>query len=152
MGIKKMETIKETKKAELAQYLDVNIEAIKAVDFDESLFAVDEKEYLVLTNQEAQERTEQEISQLLWAFRPEFLINYIDVEIDESDRKTVIESIRNIQEEMCESANAIITLLVKNKLKQLMDDAIVSDGRGHFLATWDGKEEETEHFFIYRVN
>jgi hypothetical protein len=34
----------------------------------------------------------------------------------------------------------------------LVDEAISADGRGHFIATYDGEEAEAGRFYVYRIN
>jgi len=102
------------------------------------------QEYLVLTDDEADEACEKYIRESLWAFRSWFLIQYMEG-IEE-------ESIQRVQENSCESCNELIYQLVKNRFHELVSDAISSDGRGHFLAAYDNEENEQGEYFIYRTN
>ena len=57
--------------------------------------------------------------------------------------------------EKCESSNDAILSLIKD-VDHFVDDAISSDGRGHFMSTYDGCENEEEinknTYYIYRTN
>jgi hypothetical protein len=53
--------------------------------------------------------------------------------------------------EKCESANDTFLAMIKDK-DSFVRDAISADGRGHFLNTYDGEENESGDFLIYRIN
>ena len=36
------------------------------------------------------------------------------------------------------------------RIDKFVDDAIDTDGRGHFISSYDGEEVEAEEYFIYR--
>jgi len=54
-------------------------------------------------------------------------------------------------QEKCESANEALKAMITD-LDEFVEEAIGVDGRGHFLSTYDGAEEEEGEYFIYRVN
>ena len=116
----------------------------------------DGAEWLVLTDEEADEKTAEEIKEMLWAFRPEFIIEHMEQMENFSTtlRIQIIKSIEQIQVNLCEDANPFIYAIIggENGIDDFISDAIEADGRGHFLSYYDGEEEETEHFFIYRIN
>lgn len=95
--------------------------------------------YMILTDEEADQKVEDHIRDSLWAFNPQFLVSHTDVDI------TVIEKLQSLSED----SNEAIFLLIKD-FDHFVDDAILSDGRGHFLASYDGVEEEYSNYFIYR--
>lgn len=102
----------------------------------------DGSEWLVLTDEEADEKTEEEIKEMLWAFRPKFIIEHMEQEeILSMTLKTRL-------------AKPIIYALVggEDGIDNFISDAIDADGRGHFLSYYDGEEKETENFFVYRLN
>ena len=107
--------------------------------------------YLVYTDEEADEAVREYIEETVWAFTPSFLQAHTGVSID---------IIREMQEKMSPSANKAITAMIKD-FDDFVDDAIACDGRGHFLARYDGEEnyasfsnEEGKNvtYFIYRVD
>jgi len=129
--------------------------AILGVKYDDSLFEVNvNDQYLVLTDDEADQRCRDEMIESLWAFRAHFLVCWMPCYKDMSQREVddLIKSIEHAQERSCEDANPLIKGLLGNNLEDCLDDAISADGRGHFLSTYDGEENEQGEFFIYRVN
>ena len=66
----------------------------------------------------------------------------------------MVDHIQKIQE-LVQDANEPLLALVDD-FEELVQDAIGCDGRGHFLASYDGVEEEfyynEEYYYIYRVN
>jgi hypothetical protein len=60
-----------------------------------------------------------------------------------------------IQSKKCEGANnAILSIIEKTDggIDGFVEEAISADGRGHFLSSYDGDENEKDGFFIYRIN
>lgn len=116
----------------------------------------DGTEWLVLTDEEADEKTAEEIKEMLWAFRPEFIIEHMEQMENFSTtlRCRIIKSIEKIQVNLCEDAKPIIYALVggEDGIDNFISDAIDADGRGHFLSYYDGEEKKTENFFVYRLN
>lgn len=110
---------------------------------DRELRQVNNGEYLVLTDAEADQRTKDHIKETVWAFKPWFIINHSDLP-DEAE-----EMVKGFCEEKCESANETVLALIKD-FDKFVEDAVHADGRGHFLSNYDGDERETENFYIYR--
>lgn len=104
-------------------------------------------DYLVLTDEEADEKAKEYILDSLWAFTPNFLSSATGVHED------VFIAIQNNGK--CESNNDAILSLVDDE-DELVEEAIRWDGRGHFMSHYDGCEnEETVNgvtYFIYRQN
>lgn len=137
----------------LAKHLGIDPADISVSRYDDDTFEVDGAEYLVLEDGEADTRCRDQLLELVWAFRPEFLERYI--EIDDSD--ALIESIKTIQSKHCESANGVFKAMLGSRLSEMIDDAISEDGRGHTLSGYDGEEIELAdngrvQFYAYRTN
>ena len=122
--------------------------------YPNNVFEYLNEEYLVLTDEEADQMAKEYILESLWAFNASFLTDYMPSlahvpsrEIEEFEMR-----LKNMQEEMCESCNSIIKGLIGQDIDKFITDAIACDGRGHFLATYDGDENECEGYFIYRIN
>lgn len=122
--------------------------------YPNNVFEYLNEEYLVLTDEEADELCAQKIKESLWAFNIDFLIPFLDcpdkfqgIEVEE-----FLRCMRSVQEKMCENANSLIQSLIGRNLSWLITEAIACDGRGHFLAAYDGEENECEGYFIYRMN
>lgn len=108
---------------------------------------------LVLTDSEADEKAEEYIRNSLWAFNASFLSDVTGFDI------SIFEAIQS--NDKCEGNNEAILQLVGDNFGELVRAAIASDGRGHFLDTYDGNETEfncfdytgnNEYLFVYRVN
>lgn len=108
----------------------------------------DGSEYLVLTDEEADEQAEIEIKNNLWAFNADFIIEHMaDVKYSQS----LANAISQMQASLCEYANDIVAAMVDD-VDEFCNDAIIADGREHFISWYDGEEIETKNFFIYRIN
>jgi hypothetical protein len=100
-------------------------------------------EWLVLSEEEADERCSEAVRESLWAFRTDFLRAHV-TNID------ALEALDAMRGKVCERSNAIVLALVRD-LDALIQDAIAADGRGHFLAGYDGEECEQDGWYLYRV-
>ena len=134
--------------AELAEHLGCDADEIKVSSWNDLIFEYGDQEYLVLTDEEADEHVENYILDDLWAFRAEFIIDECDLDLVCTD------SLRKMQETCYEGCNELIRALIDSTcgIDTFIYDAIACDGRGHFLASYDGHENETQHFYIYRMN
>lgn len=116
---------------------------------DNNRIEIGNEEYLVLTDSEADECAKEYILESVWSFNKSFLDSHSQA-IAEMDN----EVFSKIQE-MCEGANRTILRLIDD-VDHFIDDAIMADGRGHFLASYDNEENEVElggeMYFIYRTN
>jgi hypothetical protein len=95
--------------------------------------------YMVLTDEEADEKVKEYIKDSVWAFNSSFLASHSKAD----------EKVFQILAEQCESSNEAVLSLIDD-FDHFVDDAILSDGRGHFLASYNGAEEEYSNYFIYR--
>lgn len=120
---------------------------------DENLTEIgdfDNDDYYVLTNEEADEKATEYITDSLWAFNPSFLAFMTD--FDEEIFQAIADNGK------CESNNDIIYNTIKKTcgIDDFVTAAIQTDGRGHFMSSYDGVEnEETvqgQTFYIYRLN
>lgn len=107
-------------------------------------------DYLVLTDEEADEKAKEYIIDTLWAFNASFIASEIDLDED------VINAIQDNGK--CEGNNDTIYNLI-NKLGDIdsfVDSAISADGRGHFMSSYDGNEKKENvngtTYYIYRIN
>ena len=116
--------------------------------FDQNLLNYGSREYIVCTNEEADEAAREAISDSLWAFNLDFLASI--TRIDRGVFKAL--------QELCERSNPAVLSLVKDTcgLDKFVEEAVFTDGRGNFLSSYDGKEHyysyNGEEFYIYRIN
>jgi len=108
----------------------------------EEVFSANGGEYIVLTDEEADERCADYIRESLWAFNPDFLAAHSCAPSE------AFEAIA--ANGKCESNSEIIEEMIDD-FDEFVADAIRADGRGHFLAPHDGDEIEAGEFYIYRV-
>lgn len=88
------------------------------------------------------------IKDTLWAFSAEFIIDECGLNPECAD------SIRVMQERCCESCNSLILAIIEGScgIDAFVYDAIRDDGRGYYIAQYDGHENETDNYYIYRIN
>lgn len=94
------------------------------------------REYAVGTDKQADRAAREHIRETLWAFKTSFLARFVPEGIGEDTLSIV--------QERCESSNEAIARLVGDKLGDLIDEAIQSDGRGHLLSPYDGNEIDSD--------
>ena len=109
------------------------------VDIDEAESYIDDQDYLVLTDEQADDWVSEYIEQSVWAFTPSFLSAHTNVSE---------EAIKKIQE-LYEGANDALAEMIKD-FDDFVDDAVACDGRGHFLAGYDGVEHEVTYLSVVR--
>jgi len=127
------------------------------VDLDDAQSEIDGEDYLVLTDEEADEAVREEIEEMVWAFTPSFLSSHTGVD----------EEVFVLLSDRCESNNDSFKRMIKD-FDAFVEDAVSCDGRGHFLAQYDHEEhycdwQTVEHkdgkyetvtteYYIYRRN
>lgn len=113
-------------------------------------FSVGDREYLVLTDKEANDKTIDDIEDHLWAFNAQFMADETGID------RLVFVALQESQR--CESNNEAVRRLVGSRASflRLARSAIKCDGRGHFLSGYDGGESESVaggvKYYIYRTN
>lgn len=126
------------------EWCEENCTEVDEIDGDDEVDG-----YMVLTDDEANEKCAEYIKDSLWAFNADFIISHSKLPWE---AKEMVES---FQREKCEGANDTIEAMIED-IDEFIEDAISADGRGHFLNTYDGNEnEETvngETFYIYRMS
>lgn len=127
----------------LAKFLECEQDEILESRYDDNVFEYGREDYLVLTDSEADEAVNNTISESVWAFNASFL----QAHIPDGISKAIIELVQT----KCEEANEPLKAMIKN-WSHFVSDAVSADGRGHFLAGYDGEENEIGEYFIYRIN
>lgn len=108
---------------------------------------IDGADYLVLTDEEADEKLKEVIKETLWAFNPNFLASCTGFD----------EVVFKPYGELCEAGNEALLSLVEGScgLDHLVYEAVMWDGRGHYLSSYDGEEIEVwvgdEVYYLYRT-
>ena len=138
--------IKNERVKALKNHLELNDEETNQITLEDGeSFHYGDKEYLILTDEEADEKAEEYIKTSVWAFNSSFLSSHSNID----------ESVFKLLSEKCEDSNDAILSMIKD-FDHFVSDAISSDGRGHFMSTYDGYENEEEinknTYYIYRTN
>jgi len=126
---------------------DITLE--KHTHYGLEVFSAGRGEYAVGTDKEADEACKEYIKDSAWAFRSSFICEYCNLP------QELAEALEAMQSKKCEGANdAILALIEKTEggFDGFVEEAISADGRGHFLSSYDGEENERGGFFIYRIN
>ncbi len=115
------------------------------------LYEVGNKEWAIGTEEEVNKAAAEYIKETAWAFNKDFIIQHSKIlDFDEGS-----ERILDAVQAECESGNCAILKLIDN-IDEFVEDAIQSDGRGHFLSGYDGEEHEQvingNYYYIYRIN
>ncbi len=131
----------------LAAHLECEPNELTESTYDENRIEYGRDEYLVLTDDEADDIASQYIKDTLWAFNTEFISSHTKHGLDDEQEKAIAE----MQGKLCESANPIISAMIEN-MDLFIEDAICADGRGHFISQHDGDEVESQGYYIYRQN
>lgn len=142
---------KQSKINALAHYLEVEPNEITQGQFYEDAFANGSEEYRVFTDEQADEHVREEIEYSLWAFNPDFVIKHCSnfEDMTEEEFESAVSSLQYAQRG-CENANGLVRALIDD-MDDFVEDAVMCDGRGHFLAYYDGAENEQDGYYIYRV-
>ena len=114
-----------------------------------SMYKVKDREYAVGTDEEANKAAADEIKETMWAFNKDFIIEHSSILAHDKSSEELLDCIQEANN------NEIIIRLIDN-IDEFIEDAIQSDGRGHSINSYDGKEHEKElngnYYYIYRIN
>jgi hypothetical protein len=105
--------------------------------------------YISLTDEEAQEMASENIKESVWAFNASFLA--YETGLDEQIFQEIIDNGK------CEGNNGVIynTIVKTCGIESFIESAISADGRGCFMNSYDGEENEVivngQTFYIYRM-
>jgi hypothetical protein len=107
------------------------------------VFTIDGEEMAIApTYEEAEEAAKECIKESVWAFNADFLSSHCPLTAEE------IDSLRGAR---CGEANCGL-LAILDDFDEFAEDAISSDGLGHFLSPYDGECREIGDFLVFRVN
>ncbi len=129
---------------ELMSHLEVEGE-VTPCTFQDNIFTLDDGgEYLIVNKEDKEKALDENIRSTLWAFNANFLSDYINLDA---------ECIKIIQEAKCEDCNDIFLNLLNDDLSHLIANAVIVDGAGHFLSSYDGAEiSMSNDYYAYRIN
>lgn len=107
------------------------------------IFEYDSIEYAIGDDRDATQAATCYIKDSVWAFNSDFLQYHISA-LDSED-------IDNLRGDRCEDANSTLLKLIDD-MDYFVNDAITSDGRGHFINSYDGNEIDYDNCVIYRIS
>lgn len=141
-----MAQLTENLKEDIAEYLGGDVSYVKQIEADK--IEDDIGEYLLYTDREADKAVEENIRDSVWAFNASFLSELTDLPE---------EVFVGLQDKYESSNEAILKLIQKTcGIDRFVEEAIDTDGRGHFLATYDGDEilirSDGKDYYLYRVD
>jgi len=150
--------IREAKRRALAEFLGCSAQIIIS-PHHENFFEVWEQEYLVLTEQEADDAIARQIAEdELWLFYPDWIIKHTllrdGAKFEASEHAAILQAFTAIQERMMEMSHPMLVGLIEATcgMPSFVAEAIAHNGRGHFLAPYDRDEKRQGDFCIYRIN
>ena len=130
----------------LATFLDVSIEDIECIDEIDNIFTIGNEDYLVLTYEEAREKTEEYIKDSLCYFSTDFIYSHsIFYGTTDKDCRDIIKAIQDKED------SSLIEDIIED-MDSFIEDAICCDGMGNFLASYDSEENSQGDYLIYRTN
>ena len=151
---KEREDAMDKKIKALATYFEIDESRIKKADepfADDTMYVIDnEYMFTVATDAEADHIAADDIKESLWAFNSDFICSHSTALQAAGPRAE--QALQKMQAELCESANPLVEAMIDD-MDDFIQDAISCDGRGHFIAQYDGDENEVEvdgeDFYIY---
>ena len=137
-------TTETTALSALAVYLECEADDLTESSYQNGLFEYGNQEYLCLTDSEADEAVKEYIRESVWAFNASFLACMTGLD----------EEMFAFASEKCEGANDAILRTIEQTcgLNEFVESAVSADSRGHFLSGYDGEENDSGDYYIYRVN
>lgn len=134
-----------SKVAALAEFLGCEGEEdqIEVSKYDECTLCYGDGEYVVLDEDEAQERFAEYVADSVWAFNAGFL----------SAMTGISEKVFNTLSNLCEDANEAVRALIDATcgFDEFVDGVANTDGRG-MMAGYDGEEHTVGDYYIYWMN
>ena len=137
----------------LCAFLDCQPDELTRERYDHyglAVFSYGREEYAIGTDEEADQACTEYVKNSAWAFNASFVLSECGLPSE------LEEAIQTFQSEKCESANDAIVALIEKTcgMDEFVKSAISADGRGHFLAQYDGNENDSADgaFVIYRTN
>jgi len=137
-----------------AKYFEEEPDEIEEESWDHyglRVFSSGSMEIAVGDDDVASTAAEEYIKDTLWAFNAEFIAEHTQI----GYKEWFVNAIKALQESKYESANDDILDMIED-LDEFINDAIVDDGRGHFLNSYSGEEDEIKingiTYYVYRIN
>jgi hypothetical protein len=115
------------------------------VDEDDGHYSVGRREFLVLPDAEADTAVKEHLKESVWCADTAFVLSHTKLPWEAHAL------VKSFQEKLRENANDTLLALLKD-FDAFARESVSADGRGHFLAAYDGHEHEESGYYIYRLN
>lgn len=151
MNTMNTDTIEQKRAGLLASWLGCEADDVRQVGYQHyglTVYSTPDGEFAVGDDLQCDLAVRSYIESCVWALNAEFVLKCCDLPLELTD------AIRSFQSKQCEDANDALLALVNKTcgIERFTDRAIDADGRGHFLASFDGDENELlGSVFAYRV-
>jgi len=73
----------------LANYLECEVDELEQTKYDKNIFEYGNQEYLVLTDEEADKKVEEDILESLWAFNTSFILQHSEIDWNDRTEKAI---------------------------------------------------------------
>lgn len=141
------------KQIALAEYLKCDYTDLEQDTNDHYGLTTFDESYAIGTEEEADEAAKEYVKGILWAFNSDFILDQCKLP---SSMKKAFDIWKT---EECESCNDDLEDIIDRLcgIDDFVDAAVSSDGRGSFLGTYSGDEDEInsdllgEVYYVYRI-
>ena len=140
------DSIEEEPFEDLLKFLVEEYEADDCYYGYDAVYSIGTGDYLIIDDEAADELAEKYIRDTIWAFNSNFLQYYL------CNGALTADQIEALRGDSCEDINDAFLAMLGDKFDDFVEDAISSDGRGHFISSYDGNEYEVGNYLIYRIN
>lgn len=145
----------DARREALATFLEIAEDSISNGGFthESAVFRVEDSEYKVLTDEEADEEAANDIEDSLFAFNSRYILQQCGLD----HNPKIIKSLQEMQSKCCEDANPFLSSLIARccGLEKFIKAAIAKDGRGFYVSNMDAQEYPIKigetTWFIYQV-
>lgn len=115
-----------------------------------TVFQLGKQEWIIGTRKQFHQVAIATAKEDLWSFNADYLADFLErkncFQANWSIRKwqEFINTLKQMQEKMCEDANTIIKVFLGSYLDEFVESVIDDDGIEHFLRSYDGELHETK--------
>lgn len=115
-----------------------------------TVFQLGKQEWIIGTRKQFRKAAIATAKEELWSFKADYLADFLErkncfqAKWSMREWQNFINTLRQMQEKMCEDATPIIKAFLGSHLDEFVEGAIDTDGIGHFLNSYDGELHETK--------
>ena len=132
-------TVESHKTIALSKFLD----GVVTTHVKGHVFMHADQEYLVFTDDEADDFVKERITDDIWLFNASTIAQFIKI--------IPAPGIKAMQDALGNECATILVELIGDRMDEFIYECTSTDGRGHFISGYDGEEYEQNGFFIYKM-